>query len=83
MARRQQQKEKRMSENEKPDWKPEPLLLSILQVAALLGVSPRTVRNLLSRRELPPVKIGARTLIRRSSVDVFLRKAEHATQEDK
>jgi len=69
-----------MAEPNLVEWKPDtPLLLSIIQVAALLGVSPRTVRNLLHRRELVPRKIGARTLIPRTSVAAFLKK-DHQTR---
>lgn len=61
-------------------WKPDtPLLLSVVQVAALLGVSAGTVKNLLARNELVRRKVGARTLIPRTSVEAFL-KRDHPTQ---
>jgi len=38
---------------------PEPEFIDIKQVASMLGVSPRTIRRLWSRGELPePVKFG-------------------------
>lgn len=45
-----------------PDPDPPPLLVSKLQAARLLGVSPGTVENLLRRGELASVKLGARRL---------------------
>lgn len=57
----------------------QPLLLTVLQVAALLNVSPRTVSNLLARGELVRRKIGSRTLVPRSSVEAFVRR-DHATE---
>lgn len=63
---------------ENPDWTPEPLLLNFLQVAIILGVSKRTVVNLVDRGELVRRKIGARSLIPRTSVEAFCRK-DHAT----
>lgn len=69
-----------MSETTNVEWDPEaPLLLTREQVAKLLGVSPRTVNNLLARRELARVKIGSRTLVRRSSIEAFLKKPNHPT----
>jgi excisionase family DNA binding protein len=62
------------------DWKPtEPLLLNVAQTSALLGISQGTVKNLLRRGELVRRKIGARTLIPRSSVESFL-KRDHPTK---
>jgi excisionase family DNA binding protein len=69
-----------MSPLQNQDWKPsEPLLLSIEQTSALLGISQGTVKNLLRRRELARRKIGSRTLIPRSSVENFVKK-DHPTQ---
>lgn len=60
-------------------WMPEPALWSKEQAAAYLGVSVRTIGNLLRRRELVRRKIGARCLIPRTSIESFLKK-DHATQ---
>ena len=69
-----------MTEAANTDWMPAaPLLLTKEQTAALLNVSVRTIGNLLARRELVRRKIGARTLIPRTSIDAFL-KRDHATQ---
>lgn len=69
-----------MSELEKPDWMPDaPLLLNILQAAAMLGVSQTTVKALIRRGELVRRKVGARTLIPRTSIENFVRK-DHQTQ---
>jgi excisionase family DNA binding protein len=56
-----------------------PLLLSVPQTAALLNVSQGTVKNLLARRELVRRKVGARTLVPRTSIEAFLRK-DHITE---
>lgn len=48
-------------------------LLSIPALANLLGVSVSSIYRLLAREQsLRPVKIGARTLVRRSDVDSYL-----------
>jgi excisionase family DNA binding protein len=72
-----------VSQSEDKNWAPDaPLLLTIEQVAALLGLSPRTIRYLLKQKELVRRKIGARTLIPRSSVEAFI-KRDHAIIKDK
>jgi len=72
-----------VSQQENAAWMPEaPLLLNIFQVAALLGVSPGTVKNLINCGELVRRKIGARTLVPRSSVENFIRK-DHVTTKEK
>lgn len=69
-----------MSPLQDQEWKPsEPLLLSIEQTSALLGISQGTVKNLLRRGELVRRKIGSRTLIPRTSVESFL-KRDHQTK---
>jgi excisionase family DNA binding protein len=69
-----------MSETTNPAWTPDaPLLLTKRQVSLLLNVSGRTINNLLARRELVKRKIGAKTLIPRTSVESFL-KRDHQTQ---
>jgi excisionase family DNA binding protein len=71
---------RRMSETTNPAWTPDaPLLLTKRQVSLLLNVSGRTINNLLARRELVKRKIGAKTLIPRTSVESFL-KRDHQTQ---
>jgi excisionase family DNA binding protein len=64
---------------ESAEWMPDaPLMLSIKQTAALLGVSQGTVKNLLARGELVRRKVGALTRIPRTSVESFV-KRDHAT----
>jgi excisionase family DNA binding protein len=71
-----------MSETTNSTWMPDsPLLLDQQQVAALLNVSERTVRNLIHTKQLPVIHIGRRCLIRRSSIDSLLLKREARTQE--
>jgi excisionase family DNA binding protein len=70
-----------VSEATNPAWTPDaPLLLTIEQAAALLNVSPGTVKNLLRRRELVRRKIGALTRIPRSCVEAFV-KRDHQTHD--
>jgi excisionase family DNA binding protein len=70
-----------VSQLENRNWMPsEPLLLTIEQTAALLNLSPRTIRNLVARKELVRRKVGTRSLIPRTSIEAFLRK-DHATKD--
>ena len=50
-----------------------PQLLTLLEVQAQLRVSRTTVRRLITRGQLPIVKIGRRTLVTRQALDVFVR----------
>jgi excisionase family DNA binding protein len=69
-----------MTETNQLDWAPEaPLLLTKEQASQLLNVSVRTIGTLLARKELVRRKIGARTLIPRSSIEAFLRR-DHNTK---
>jgi excisionase family DNA binding protein len=61
------------------DWKPEPALYSQEQAAIFLGVSVRTIKNLLAAKQLVKRKIGTRTLIPVTSLRAFLTK-DHATK---
>ena len=71
-----------MTKKKPSKWMPDaPLLLDQQQVAALLNVSERTVRNLIHTKQLPVIHIGRRCLIRRSSIDSLLLKREARTQE--
>ena len=58
---------------------PEPLLLSVEQAAALLNLSPRTIKRLMSRGELVRRKVGNATRIPRSSLESFVRR-DHRTK---
>jgi excisionase family DNA binding protein len=53
-----------------------PVLVSKSDAAALLGVSLRTVDNLIACRSLPVVKIGRRRLILYSSLEELV-KGQH------
>jgi excisionase family DNA binding protein len=61
------------------DFRPEPALWSVQQAAIYLGVSTRTIHNLMARGELVRRKIGSRTLIPKTSLQSFL-KRDHETQ---
>jgi excisionase family DNA binding protein len=52
------------------------MAIGVPEAAALMGVSVPTVYRVLSRRELPRLKLGHRTLIRRSDVEAFLTSLE-------
>jgi|tagenome__1003787_1003787.scaffolds.fasta_scaffold19381189_1 excisionase family DNA binding protein len=50
----------------------QPVLVSIREAAQLLGIGRSTLYGLLSDGDLSGLKIGARTLIRRSEVEALL-----------
>ena len=56
----------------------EPILVSRKDAAALLGLSLRTVDNLLAQGQLAARKIGRRTLILRSALERFAQGRETA-----
>lgn len=47
---------------------PEPLLVSIKDAAAMLGLSVMTIYRMFDRQELESVKIGNRRLVKTSSL---------------
>jgi len=53
-----------------------PLLYARLQAAARLGVSVRTLDELLATNQLRSVKIGKRRLVSEEAILDFIRKAE-------
>ncbi|MHB8734794.1 MAG: helix-turn-helix domain-containing protein [Terriglobales bacterium] len=52
----------------------DPVLVPILLAAELLGVSVRTVQNLIAAKELPSRKIGRRRLIPYSALQALARR---------
>jgi len=62
------------------DWRPEPALYTKSQAATFLGISIRTVNNLLKAKELVRRKIGRKTLIPKTSLEAFL-KRDHKTRD--
>ena len=67
--------EKVTAEGGRPGWVPDrPLLLTQEQVAALLNICPRMVRNLIRARKLIPKFIGRRCLIPAAQVEKFARQ---------
>lgn len=59
---------------------PDPLL-SINRAAVYLGgISTRTVWLKIKQHNIPLIKIGSRTFIKRSSLDAFIRSCEEASQ---
>lgn len=61
-----------MKPREDPTYTPPPELLNVEQVRAILGVSRVTVFNLFKNNQLERLKIGRRTVVRRSEVDRFI-----------
>ena len=61
------------------EWTPEPALWTKQQAAFYLNVSVRTIGNLLRTKQLVRRKIGARTLIPKTSLEAFL-KRDHVTE---
>ena len=61
----------------------EQLLVSKREAAAMLGLSVRTLENLLSLKELPSRRIGRRCLIERQALERFARRDHRTKQERK
>ena len=57
----------------------EHLLVSKRQAAAMLGLSVRTLENLISLKELPVRRVGRRCLVERQALEKFA-KRDHATR---
>jgi excisionase family DNA binding protein len=55
-----------------------PLAVGVHEAARLLGISPRTVANLIARGELPSRRIGRRRVIPVALLEAFL-KRDHQT----
>jgi excisionase family DNA binding protein len=53
-----------------------PKLLTLPEVQAHLRVSRATVRRLISRGQLPIVKVGRRTLVTRQALEAFVRQQQ-------
>jgi len=51
-------------------------LLSQQDAARYLGISYWTIRDLVFRREIPPVKIGRRVLVDRVDLDAYLDRSK-------
>jgi excisionase family DNA binding protein len=58
----------------------EQLLVSKRSAAAMLGLSVRTLENLISLKELPARRIGRRCLIERTTLERFARR-DHRTKQ--
>lgn len=54
--------------------KPLPILVTLRRAAELLGVSPRTIQNLIIAKELPSRKIGRRRLIPYGALQALARR---------
>lgn len=58
----------------------QPLLVSKEEARVMLGVSLRTIDNLIAAKELPHRKIGRRVLIPYAALAAFIR-GDHPTKE--
>jgi excisionase family DNA binding protein len=56
-------------------------LVSVDEVAAQLGVSPRTVRSLIATGDLKVLRIGRRVLVSRETLLAFVREREERASE--
>lgn len=56
------------------------LNLKVSEAAHALGVSPRKVRKLIARRELPIMRIGRRVLLPRDAILEWIRSRTEAAQ---
>lgn len=61
--------------------KPNPILISQKEAAGMLGISVRTVQNLITAKELPSRKIGRRRLIPYSALQALARRDADTTPE--
>ena len=59
----------------------QPILVPMSRAAELLGVSVRTVQNLITAKELPSRKIGRRRLIPYSALQTLARRDSDPTPE--
>lgn len=51
-------------------------LLTVEELADAIGITPKTIRNWVSRREIPHVKIGGKTRFRKGSIEAWLSRKE-------
>lgn len=58
---------------------PQPMAISVEEVAELLGLSARKIGELVSTRSLPSFKIGSRRLFRPDEIKVWLDLGAPAT----
>jgi excisionase family DNA binding protein len=63
----------------KSDNNEDVLAVGVAEAARRLGLSPRTIATLVSRRELPSRKVGRRRIIPVAALELFLRR-DHPTQ---
>ncbi len=59
----------------------QPLLVSKKQAALMLGLSVRSIENLVARKELVPHRVGRRVLFLRKSLEQFARR-DHPTAKE-
>ena len=52
------------------------MLVSVVNASVELDVHPNTVRRLITSGKLPVVRIGRRVLIRRDSLERFVKRVE-------
>jgi excisionase family DNA binding protein len=50
------------------------LLFSLREVSSILGLSLRTIQNLISSKKLPVRRIGRRVLVHRKNLESFARR---------
>lgn len=55
-----------------PEPQCRPALLTIARTAEILAVAERTVRRLIGRGELPPIRLGRLVRIREQDLDRFI-----------
>ena len=62
------------------DVQTKPLLYGRQQAAARLGVSVRTMDELILSRQIGSVKIGKRRLVSEDAIQLFIKKSEKAAR---
>lgn len=51
-------------------------LISVEELADVLGLSPQTIRNWVAMRRIPFLRVGGKTRFRRASIEAWLEQKE-------
>ena len=59
-----------------PDSKLFENLITVEELAGVLGIAPKTLRNWVSMRSIPFLRVGRKTRFRRRSIEAWLTRKE-------
>ncbi len=51
-------------------------LMTVEELAGSLGLSPKTIRNWVAKRQIPFISLNGRTMFRRATIEAWLIKKE-------